>query len=71
MGNERFSLMTMNLAKEMIRGSINVEDSLRLAAERGIPHANLPTFTVTTGIWVTPAWAIRPTPSSIRRTAVC
>lgn len=41
MGNERYSLMTMNLAKELIRGSINVEDSLRLAAERGIPYVDV------------------------------
>ena len=41
MGNERFSLMTMNLAKELIRGSMTVEDTLRLAAEEGIPYVDV------------------------------
>ena len=41
MGNERFSLMTMNLAKELIRGSMTVEDALRLVAEEGIPYVDV------------------------------
>lgn len=41
MGNEQFSLMTFNLAKDFRKKTMTVQDSLKLAADAGVPYVDV------------------------------
>ena len=41
MDNSRFSLMTLNLRRELSKKALTVEDALRLAANEQIPYVDI------------------------------